>query len=124
MPNELAKDGPKKPAPPRFPEGTTWPGWYYGPDGAAEIFNGPDEVPEGWEDHPAKVAAKAPRKPAAPPKGGLKEKVDALTKDLEAMDRADLVELANEKSLQFAPDASKDDLIKIILKATTNGDGN
>lgn len=31
-----------------------WPGWWYGPDGEAEIFNGPLEVPEGWHDHPRK----------------------------------------------------------------------
>lgn len=135
MPNELAKDGPKKPAPPRFPEGTTWPGWYYGPNGAADIFNGPDEVPEGWEDHPSKVGEKpaAPKKPVAPTgkkadagkaASEIDDKVAALKKDLEGMKRADLVELATEKGLQFPPDAAKDDLIQLILKAATDGDGN
>lgn len=34
------------------------PSWYYGPDGAAQIFADPADVPKGWEDHPAKVAKK------------------------------------------------------------------
>lgn len=136
MPNELAKDGPKKPATARFPEGTTWPGWYYGPKGAAEIFNGPDEVPDDWEDHPSKVGSKpakqtAPTKQAAPTKSPagkaaseIDDKVAALKKDLDSMKRAELVELAGEKTLQFAPDATKDELIEIILKAATDGDSN
>lgn len=32
-----------------------WPAWFYGPNGEAEIFNRPAEVPEGWHDSPAKV---------------------------------------------------------------------
>lgn len=32
-----------------------WPGWFYGPNGEAEIFQSRDEVPKGWEDHPSKV---------------------------------------------------------------------
>lgn len=32
-----------------------WPGWFYGPDGEAEIFQCRDDVPAGWEDHPSKV---------------------------------------------------------------------
>lgn len=30
-----------------------WPAWFYGPAGEAEIFNSPDDVPDGWKDHPA-----------------------------------------------------------------------
>lgn len=29
-----------------------WPAWRYGPDGAAQVFGGPDEVPEGWTNIP------------------------------------------------------------------------
>lgn len=29
-----------------------WPAWYYGPNGEAQIFNGPDEVPYGWVGRP------------------------------------------------------------------------
>lgn len=35
-----------------------WPGWFYGPDGAAEIFQCREDVPAGWEDHPSKVIAR------------------------------------------------------------------
>jgi hypothetical protein len=38
-----------------------WPGWFYGPNGAAAIFQSRDEVPAGWEDHPSKVAHEAPK---------------------------------------------------------------
>ena len=34
-----------------------WPGWFYGPDGAAAIFQCREDVPAGWEDHPSKVGA-------------------------------------------------------------------
>lgn len=33
----------------------SWPAWRYGPGGQAQIFHSPEEVPEGWEDHPQKV---------------------------------------------------------------------
>lgn len=33
-----------------------FPRWYYGPDGQSRIFQRGEEVPEGWEDHPSKVA--------------------------------------------------------------------
>lgn len=36
-----------------------WPGWFYGPDGAAEIFQCREDVPAGWEDHPSKVLSTA-----------------------------------------------------------------
>ena len=29
-----------------------WPAWRYGPDGEAAIFDGPDDVPEGWGTTP------------------------------------------------------------------------
>lgn len=27
---------------------TSWPAWYYGPDGESRIFNAPEEVPDDW----------------------------------------------------------------------------
>lgn len=39
-----------------------WPAWRYGPDGQKAIFQGPEEVPEGWTDVPptATPAGEAP----------------------------------------------------------------
>lgn len=34
-----------------------WPAWYYGPNGASQIFETEGEVPAGWVDHPSKVGA-------------------------------------------------------------------
>jgi hypothetical protein len=38
-----------------------WPGWFYGPNGEAAIFQAQEEVPAGWYDSPQKAceAAKA-----------------------------------------------------------------
>lgn len=33
----------------------TFPSWRYGPNGESRICQSPDDVPEGWEDHPSKV---------------------------------------------------------------------
>lgn len=33
-----------------------WPAWFYGPNGQSDVFESADEVPEGWQDHPSKVA--------------------------------------------------------------------
>ena len=32
-----------------------WPAVFYGPDGQDQVFESPDQVPEGWHDDPAKV---------------------------------------------------------------------
>lgn len=34
-----------------------FPAWFYGPDGAAAIFERAEDIPEGWADSPAKVPA-------------------------------------------------------------------
>lgn len=47
----------------------SWPSWMYGPNGASMICNGPEEVPEGWVDSPAKVGQQpepAPKKKGKP----------------------------------------------------------
>ena len=46
-----------------------WPAWYYGPKGAAAVFESQSEVPEGWVDHPSKVGqpAAAPSEPVGGP---------------------------------------------------------
>lgn len=41
-----------------------WPAWYYGPNGAAEIFEKEADVPKGWEDHPSKVKESVKKAPA------------------------------------------------------------
>ena len=48
------------------PDPNKWPAWFYGPNGAAQIFNHPDDVPKGWADHPDKVKAAKAEKPADP----------------------------------------------------------
>ncbi len=33
-----------------------WPAWRFGPHGNSKICHGPEEVPEGWTEHPAVYA--------------------------------------------------------------------
>lgn len=35
-------------------EKISWPAWYYGPKGEAEVFVSEDDVPKGWKDDPGK----------------------------------------------------------------------
>lgn len=37
----------------------SWPAWYFGPDGARDIFEREEDVPKGWQNHPSKVKQKA-----------------------------------------------------------------
>jgi hypothetical protein len=30
----------------------SWPAWFYGPNGEAEVFERKDDVPAGWTDSP------------------------------------------------------------------------
>ncbi len=46
-----------------------FPGWFYGPNGEAQIFDREEDVPEGWKDHPSKFA-KAESEAAAPDSSG------------------------------------------------------
>lgn len=39
-----------------------YPGWRYGPNGEAEIFQTADAVPEGWFDTPQKAVEHAAQK--------------------------------------------------------------
>lgn len=61
---------------------SSWPAWYYGPNGEAEIFQSKAEVPTGWKDHPfnpgeAKAAPKPTAAPVAAPKDDDTAETDA-----------------------------------------------
>lgn len=77
-----------------------WPGWRFPPDGGkGQIFQAPEEVPEGWvanisDVKPAKApkAPKAPKEPAAP--GSLasaEDKAAAAAKLVDDNTQAELV---------------------------------
>lgn len=34
---------------------SNFPSWRYGPNGAAQVFQSAEDVPEGWHDHPSLV---------------------------------------------------------------------
>lgn len=52
-----------------MPDQVTKPAYrsfHYGPDGEARIFTDEADIPEGWEDHPGKVKAPAPKSDKEP----------------------------------------------------------
>lgn len=91
-----------------------WPAWRYPPEGGeGQVFNAPDEVPEGWtnippgtstaEDEPAPAAPPAEpveqREDAAALAQRFKDELEAETKDEEAAEEVveEQVELTDEE---------------------------
>jgi len=120
MPNELMNDSvaERRRAEIEDPNPTgekvSWPAWYYGPDGRAEIFKSAEEVPSGWEDHPSKV--KAPKG-----KGAAKEPVvtDDPYKDLSD---GDIMKKLDDAKVDYKTDWPRDKLVA-LLKANDEKKG-
>lgn len=55
----------------------TVPAWFYGPNGAAKIFDDLKDVPTGWQDHPSKVGEVKLEKPTTTASAPLADTVDA-----------------------------------------------
>jgi hypothetical protein len=55
-----------------------FPGWRFGPEGQAEIFNSEDEVPLGWTDNPNSFGDDAAAADAADPDGDKRTQLDRL----------------------------------------------
>jgi hypothetical protein len=62
--------------PPGRTVGTGWPSVRYGPDGQSQVFKREEDVPPGWQDHPA--AQFVPPAPPAPPPMERKAVIEAL----------------------------------------------
>lgn len=108
-----------------------WPAWYYGPDGAAQVFKSPEEVPEGWVDSMSKAAAKewsAPKpepevkpepeaksapKPKAKPRGRPARKLKAKA-DVAADARREALSALREAGAEVSDDATDEDLQKAL----------
>lgn len=63
-------------------EHQSFPAWFYGPNGEAEIFESQAQVPAGWLDDPNKFAQKseAPRR-GRPPKVAEAPEAVEVTED-------------------------------------------
>lgn len=100
----------------------SWPSWRFGPNGESQIFQSEDEVPEGWQDSPAKLKG-IPQKPEVVARGdgtdapSVEAKIDTLmqgntqgglVKMLEAMKELD-------DTLEFAPNWPKVRLATLIV---------
>lgn len=62
-------------------EKKSWPAWRYGPNGQADIFQSPEEVPDGWQNHPDKVAGGAGENPLAAFDVSREEAIEILRGD-------------------------------------------
>ena len=45
-----------------------WPAWRYSPEGDGEVFDKPEDVPEGWTDTMPAHLVEAPKRRGRPPK--------------------------------------------------------
>jgi hypothetical protein len=43
-----------------------WPAWWYGPNGEAQVFQRPEDVPDGWKTSPS-AHFEPPPAPTPPP---------------------------------------------------------
>lgn len=98
-----------------------WPSWRFGPDGEAQIFQSEDEVPEGWQDSPAKFKAGA--RPEVPARGDgtddkeTEAKIDALVQGNTQAALVEMLEAMKEvdDTLEFAPNWPKVRLATLIV---------
>jgi hypothetical protein len=91
---------------------SSWPAWYYGPDGQSAIFESEKEVPSGWKDSPASFADKDNK--AEEPAG--RQPADA-TEEASIYDAMSMEELRNHlrgKGIAFHPSAKREKLISLL----------
>lgn len=112
-----------------------WPGWWFGPHGEQEIFNSPEEVPEGWvsdlsELAQAREAAKQEEDPPIPglsPSLAAEQRNDAAVKEkiaalVEGNSQADLAARLGELNktledkIEFLPGWPKLRLATLIVQ--------
>jgi hypothetical protein len=104
-----------------------WPSWRYGPEGQSAVFDAPEEVPEGWEDHPRKVkmvkVAREPAKTLAAEQRNDEEAKAAVAKLVEDHSQAELAEMLEKMNeareaddqLEFLPGWPKAKLAQLIV---------
>lgn len=88
-------------------EKVSWPAWFYGPDGASQIFDNSDEVPSGWEDHPSKVKASPAAKAA-------KVNKDVEDAEFEDVSDGDIMKALDEAKVEYKTDWPRDKLIAVL----------
>jgi hypothetical protein len=95
-----------------------WPSWRFGPDGASQIFESEDEVPEGWVDSPSKLKGKkAPAEPATPPSADKAAKINELVEGNSQTELVAMLEKMHEAddSIEFATNWPKAKLAATIV---------
>jgi hypothetical protein len=92
---------------------STFPAWFFGPEGESAIFDTAEEVPSGWKDSPAAFADQKQEKVEG------RQPADAVTDDsfYEAMGMEELRRQLKGKGIEFHPAAKKEKLISLLKSA-------
>lgn len=83
-----------------------WPGWRFHPEtGEGAIFQGPDEVPEGWVDNISDIKPKKPRRePKSDEDVSVTDEQKAQIAELEGKSQADLAAMLKAMNDKRAED--------------------
>lgn len=84
---------------------TTWPAWFYGPEGASQVFQNEDEVPEGWVDHPNKVGE---------PKRGKKEDTPGGEDEFKDLSDAQIIDKLKTSNAEFSDKWPRHKLVAVL----------
>lgn len=92
---------------------TTYPAWFYGPEGQSAIFDAENEVPDGWMDHPSAFAEQEQEEPVG------RQPTDTATDDsfYNAMSMDELRKHLTGKNIDFHPSAKREKLISLLRTA-------
>lgn len=92
---------------------TTYPAWFYGPEGQSAIFDAEGEVPEGWMDHPGAFAEQEHDEVVG------RQPTDEVVDDsfYQAMSMDELRKHLTGKNIDFHPSAKREKLISLLRTA-------
>lgn len=90
-----------------------FPGWRYGPNGEAEIFQKEEDVPEGWTDNPNDFKKAETEHLSDSPEG------DLLHDELKAKPFPELRNMAKDLGIEIKIGTKKTDLVDLITAKLT-----
>lgn len=95
------------------PDHTTFPAYFYGPEGQSAIFDSAEEVPSGWADHPSAFAEQEQEETVG------RQPRDEVTDDsfYNAMSMDELRKHLTGKGIEFHPSAKREKLISLLRTA-------
>lgn len=95
-------------------EKVSWPAWYYGPKGEAQIFEKVEDVPKGWQDNPNKFKKAAP-KPEGEDEGGGED--GGENSETGGLTREQIVADLERRKVFYKASASTKTLYRLLTEA-------